>query len=189
MSAQAATADAIDDGPKVWGVIAEFDSPQAIYSAAEKATEAGYRRVDSHTPFPIHGIDKALRHGASHLGWFVVIGGTIGIAAAQAMMYLTNAYDYEFWVSGKKPYAWQATIPITFELMVLFSALTTVFGMFLLNQIPRWNHPIFNYSRATSVSDNGFFLSIESKDPQFDREDTVAFLEEIGAKHIEVLED
>ena len=189
MSAQAQAPHAPAEGPQTWGVLAEFDSPQSIYHAAEKTTEAGYSRVDSHTPFPIHGIDKALKQGPSHLGWFVIIGGFLGICTAQGLMYLTNAVDYEFWVSGKRPYAWPSTIPITFELMVLFSALTTVFGMFILNQIPRWNHPIFNHSRATKVSDNSFFLSIDARDPQFDRQKTVSFLEEIGGKNVEVLED
>ena len=110
MSAAAASTTA--EGPQVWGAVAEFDSAQAIYHAAEQATGAGYSRVDSHTPFPIHGIDKALKQGPSHLGWFVCVGGVLGITVAQLMMYLTNAVDYEFWVSGKEPYAWPSTIPL-----------------------------------------------------------------------------
>lgn len=186
MSAAASTTA---EGPQVWGVVAEFDSAQAIYHAAEQTTGAGYSRVDSHTPFPIHGIDKALQQGPSHLGWFVIVGGALGITVAQLMMWWTNAVDYEIWVSGKEPYAWPSTIPITFELMVLLAALTCVFGMFILNQIPRWNHPIFQHTQFTRVSDDRFYLSIESKDPQFDREKTAAFLTEIGGKHVEVLEE
>ncbi len=174
---------------QVWGVVAEFGSAAAIYAAAEKVTAEGYTRVDSHTPFPIHGIEKALRHGPSHLGWLVACGGITGILAAQVMQWWMNEVDYEMWVSGKTPYAWPSTIPITFELMVLLSAFCAVFGMFAINRLPRLHHPIFTHSRIVQVTDDKFFLSIEARDPKFDRTRTAQFLESIGGKHVEVLED
>ena len=173
----------------LWGVVAEFDSARAIYEAAEKTTAEGYVRVDAHTPFPVHGIDAALKHPPSHLGWLVAAGGIAGIAGAQLMQWWMNAIDYTIWVSGKQPYAWPSTIPITFELMVLLSALCAVFGMFFINRLPRLHHPIFTHSRITAVTDDKFFLSIEARDPKFDRNATVAFLEKIGGKNVEVLED
>ena len=97
-----------------WGVVAEFDSAAAIYEAAKKATAAGYVRLDAHTPFPVHGLDHALRQGPSGLGWIVLCCGITGIFLAQLMMWWMNAHDYVFWVSGKTPYAWPSTIPITF---------------------------------------------------------------------------
>lgn len=174
---------------KTFGVVAEFDSVQAIFKAAEETTGAGYTRVDAHTPFPIHGLDKALKQGPSHLGWLVICGGAVGIVAAQVLQWWTNAVDYEIWVSGKEPYSWPTTIPITFELMVLFSAFCAVFGMFGINKLPRWSSPIFNHSTIHRVTDDRFFLSIEARDPKFDRAATVSFLEGIGGKHVEVLED
>ncbi|GAB4136021.1 MAG: DUF3341 domain-containing protein [Planctomycetota bacterium] len=174
---------------QIYGVVAEFETPAEIYEAARKVTEAGYTRVDSHTPFPVHGMDGALRHGPSHLGWIVLACGILGIAAAQLMMWWTNAYDYPIWVSGKQPYAWPATIPITFELMVLFSAFGAVFGMFGLNRLPRLHHPIFKHSTIHRVSDDRFFLSIEASDAKFDRVETVRFLERLGGKSVELLED
>ena len=105
------------------------------------------------------------------------------------MQWWTNAVDYEFWVSGKTPYAWPATIPITFELMVLLASLVAVFGMFVLNRLPRFHHPIFKHSSIHRVTDDRFFLSIEAKDPKFDAHGTKAFLEGLGAANVEVLED
>jgi hypothetical protein len=172
-----------------WGIVAEFDSPAAIYHAAEKVTAQGYTKVDAHTPFPVHGLDKALRQGPSHLGWIVICCGATGIFLAQLMMYWMNAVDYPIWVSGKQPYAWPTTIPITFELMVLLSAFGAVFGMFGINKLPRLHHPIFNHSQIHRATDDRFFLSIESTDPKFDRNATAKLLESIGAKHIELLED
>ena len=172
-----------------WGVVAEFDSAAAIYHAAEKVTAAGYTRVDAHTPFPVHGIDKALRHPPSGLGWIVVCCGATGIMLAQLMMWWMNAHDYPIWVSGKEPYAWPSTIPITFELMVLLSGFGAVFGMFGLNRLPRLHHPIFAHSTIHRVTDDRFFLSVEAIDPKFDSVATVKLLESVGGKHVEIVED
>jgi hypothetical protein len=172
-----------------WGIVAEFDSAAAIYHAAEKAVAQGYTRLDAHTPFPVHGLDKALKQGPSHLGWIVLCGGLAGIGLAQAMMYWMNAVDYPMWVSGKMPYAWEPTIPITFELMVLLSGLCAVFGMFALNKLPRLHHPIFRHQTFWRVTDDRFFLSVEATDPKFDSRETARFLESIGGKNVEVVEE
>ena len=172
-----------------WGIVAEFDSARAIYQAAEKTTAHGYTRVDAHTPFPVHGLDKALKQGPSPLGWLVLCGGITGIALAQLMMWWMNGVDYVIWVSGKTPYAWETTVPITFELMVLLSGITAVFGMFGLNKLPRLHHPIFSHKTFWRVTDDRFFLSIEATDPKFDSAQTARFLESIGGKNVAVVED
>ena len=174
---------------KHWGVVAQFDSAAAIYAAAEKITGKGYTRVDAHTPFAVHGLDKALRHGPSPLGWVVLCCGLAGISLAQLMMWWMNAHDYPIWVSGKEPYAWPSTIPITFECMVLLASFGAVLGMFGFNKLPRLHHPIFAHSHSHRITDDGFFLSIEATDPRFDSQQTAKDLESIGGKHVELLED
>ena len=171
------------------GVVAEFESASAIYQAAGQVTAQGYTRTDAHTPFVVHGLDKALAQGPSHVGWIVAACGFLGICGAQLMMWWMNGYDYKIWVSGKEPYAWPATIPITFECMVLLSAFGAVFGMFGLNKLPRLHHPIFSHQTFWRASDDRFFLSIEATDPKFDSRETVRFLESIGGKHVAVVED
>jgi hypothetical protein len=172
-----------------YGVVAEFASASAIYQAARKVTDAGYTRVDAHTPFVVHGLDKALRHGPSGLGWIVVACGILGIAGAQLMMWWMNGHDYALWVSGKEPYAWPSTIPVTFECMVLLASFGAVFGMFGLNRLPRLHHPLFAHSTFHRASDDRFFLSIEATDPKFDSQQTPRLLESLGGKHVELVED
>jgi hypothetical protein len=172
-----------------WGIVAEFDSASSIYSAAKQTVAKGYTRVDSHTPFVVHGMDAALQQGPSHVGWICVCCGILGVAGAQLMMWWMNAYDLPIWVSGKEPYAWPSTIPITFESMVLLSAFGAVFGMFGLNKLPRLHHPLFAHPTFHRVSDDRFFLSIEATDPKFDSRQTKAFLESIGGKYVELVED
>ena len=172
-----------------WGMVAEFDSAAAIFEAAGKTTAAGYSRVDAHTPFPIHNLDRQLKQPPSGLGWIVITCGLLGIILAQVMMWWMNAVDYPIWVSGKEPYSWPTTIPITFELMVLLSGIGAVFGMFGLNRLPRLHHPIFRHSTIHRVTDDRFFLSIEATDPKFDSVETKTFLESLGGINVEVVED
>ena len=174
---------------KVFGAVAEFDSAAEIYHAAEKVIADGYRRVDTHTPFPIHGIDAVLKQGPSHVGWICALMGLLGICGAQLMMWWMNGYDYELWVSGKLPYDWPPTIPITFECMVLLASFGAVFGMFGINKLPRLHHPIFKHGSFHRVSDDGFFLSVEAADPKFDAAKTAEFLRSVGGKNVEVVEE
>ena len=174
---------------KVFGVVAEFESASAIYHAAEKVTGAGYRKVDAHTPFPIHGMDDALKQGPSHIGWICAGMGLIGIASAQAMMWWMNGVDYPIWVSGKPPYDWPPTVPITFELMVLLAAFGAVFGMLIINRLPRLHHPIFRHSTFLRASDDRFFLSVESNDPMFDKQRTIELLQSVGGTNVELVEE
>jgi len=177
------------DATKYYGAVAEFESAAAIYQAAKRSAADGYTRVDSHTPFPVHGMDTALKQGPSHVGWICLFMGIAGILGAQLMMYWMNAVDYPIWVSGKRPYAWPATVPITFECMVLLSAFGAVLGMFGINKLPRFNHPVFNHSTIWRATDDRFFLSIEANDPKFDPQSTVKFLESVGGTNVELVQD
>ena len=172
-----------------WGVVAEFESPHAILEAAKKVTAQGYTRVDSHTPFPVHGMDRALKQGPSHIGWICAACGLVGIGLAQLMMWWMNDVDYEYWVSGKPPYAWPSTVPITFEVMVLLAAFGAVFGMLGLNRLPRLYHPRFKHSTFHRAANDRFFLSIEASDPKFDKVATTELLERVGGHNVELVEE
>ena len=174
---------------KQYAVVAEFETAADIYHAAEKTIAEGYSKVDSHTPFPVHGIENVLRQGPSHVGWICAFMGASGICLAQLMMWWMNGVDYPIWVSGKLPYDWPPTIPITFEMMVLLSAFGAVFGMFAINKLPRLHNPIFKHSTFHRACDDRFFLSIEAKDPKFDGAKTVEFLQSIGGAHVELIEE
>lgn len=174
---------------KTYGAVAEFESAAAIYKAAESVMAEGYRKVDAHSPFPVHGIEHVLKQGPSHIGWICATMGLIGICGAQLMMWWMNGYDYPIWVSGKPPYDWPPTVPITFELMVLLSAFGAVFGMLFINRLPRFHHPVFRHSTIHRVTDDRFFLSVEAADPMFDAERTVQLLESLGGSHVELVEE
>lgn len=169
-------------------LVAEFDTPAAIVEAAGKVHDAGYRDYDAHTPFPIHGLDKAMRIPVSKLGWIVLAHGLAGGIGAFAFQWWTSAVDYPLVIGGKPYFSFQAFVPVTFALTILLSAFGTVFGMFFLNGLPRWQHPVLAHPDFRRVTDDKFFISIDSTDPRFDATRTRALLEQVGGKRIALLE-
>jgi hypothetical protein len=176
---------------KVYGLAAEFHTPAEVYHAAEKVRDAGYKRWDVYTPFPVHGLDKAMGLGKSWLSAPVLIGGITGFVTAVLLCSIPSFGIYPLIVHGK-PFDWRtfpAFFPIFFELTVLFSAFTTVFALLVMNRLPQWYHPMFNWERFKRVTDDGFFIAIESRDPKFSEAKTRQFLEEIGGEHVTLVHD
>lgn len=168
-------------------MIAEFEGPQDLLHAAEQVRDNGFTRFDCHSPFPIHGMDEAMGEKRSPLGWIVGIMGLMGGGGALLLQWWTSAVDYPLVISGKPFFSLPAFIPVTFELTILLAAFGAVFGMFALNKMPQLFHPVFFSDRFTKVTDDGFFVSIEKEDPQFDPEKNRQFFESIGATYTEVL--
>ena len=174
---------------KEWGLLAEFENPGTIYRACEKVRDKGFQDWDAHTPFPVHGLDDAMGLKRSKLPYVVLVMGLSGACLAMLLQYWVSAVEYKMVLSAKPFFSWQAFIPITFELGVLFGALGSVFGMLGFNQLPKYHHPLFQSVRFERVTDDRFFISIESKDPAYDSEGTATFLESIGAVAVERIED
>jgi hypothetical protein len=169
-----------------WGLLAQFDSPGALLRAARGLRNAGYCQFDAHSPFPVHGMDSAMGLGRSHLGWIVSGGAVAGAMTALVLQYYTN-WEYPLIHQGKPYYSWQAFLVVTFELTVLFAAISAVVGMFVLNGLPCWYHPTLKSGRFAVATDNGFFISLELKETEFDEARKV--LNELGATSVEELED
>jgi hypothetical protein len=166
-----------DPTPKLYGLLAEFDSATAIVSAAREAREAGYVKVDAYTPFPIHQLDEALRLPRTKLPWIVLGGGITGTLAGLGLQYWASAIEYPLNVGGRPYASWPAFVVPAYETTILFAAFTTVIAMILLNGLPQPYHPIFNAPAFSSASADRFFLCIETADPKFDHTATRQFLQ------------
>jgi hypothetical protein len=178
------------DSPRaLWGVLAEFDSPAALTRAASAVREAGYTRWDCYSPFPVHGLDRAMGLRDTRLPWVVLGGGIAGFGLAILMQWWMNAVDYRFVISGKPFFGLPAAIPIAFELTVLLSAITAFLCMFAFNRLPQLYHPTFQSERFRRVTNDRFFLAVEAADPRFDVGEAEALLRRAGGIHVEWLED
>jgi hypothetical protein len=154
------------------GLLAEFETPEALLAAAAAAHERGYRRMDAYSPFPIEGLDHAIGFRSSRLPALVFGGGILGGIGGYVLQYWTSVIDYPVNIGGRPFHSWPSFVPITFECAVLGAALTAVLGMFALNGLPQPYHPVFNAERFQFASKDRFFLCIEAKDPLYDREKT-----------------
>ncbi|MEC9373841.1 MAG: DUF3341 domain-containing protein [Planctomycetota bacterium] len=177
------------DQKAVWGLMAEYKDPAAITHAAEKVRDAGYRKWDVYSPFPIHGMDEAMGLPGSRVGFIVGMGALLGVTGAMLMQWWMSAVDYKIVVAGKPFFAWEQFTPITFELGVLLSAFGAIFGMLALNGLPLFFHPLFKKERFLRVSDDRFMIVVESADPNFDVRRTRELLEKAGGYNIETVED
>jgi len=167
--------------PSIFGYLAEFDSPTALVTAAEKVYGEGYRKIDTYTPFPIEAASEAIGFHTTRLPLIVLIGGLTGLATAFGMQYWISVIDYPINVGGRPFNSWPAFVIVCFELTVLFSAISAVVGMFALNGLPMPYHPVFNVPRFKAASNDGFFLVIEATDPRFDVAGTSTFLHGLDA--------
>lgn len=170
----------------VHGIAAEFQSARDLYHAAEKIRDAGFRKWDVFSPFPIHGMDEAMGMKRSMLGVFVFVGGLTGFLTAVTLEFGTSSFLYPLIVMGKPTnlFTVPAFFPIMFELTILLSAFTAVFGMLIMNGLPRLNHELFNWDRFKKVTEDKFFAAIESSDPKFDPAAVKDLLESLGATNI-----
>ncbi len=178
-----------ESGEPIWGIFGEFKDPSAIYHGAEIVRDAGVKKWDVHSPFPIHGMDEAMGLSGPKVGYLVAFGGMLGASGAMLMQWYMNAYDYKFIVADKPFFAWEQFLPVTFELGVLISAFFAIFGMLALNKLPMFYHPLFKKERFLRASDDGFFIAIEARDSTFNPEKSRELLERAGAFNIELVEE
>lgn len=175
---------------KIFGILAEYDSTHSLLAASAKVRDAGFKKWDTHTPFPIHGIDEAMGIRRTILPLVVLISGLTGCIAGLSLQWWTSAVDYPVIISGKPMFSIPAFIPITFELTILFSVFGAVFGMLGLNRLPLFYHGVFNSRRlAERMTTDRFFISIEAIDPKFDVSRVRELLRGTGATEIEVVEE
>ena len=177
-----------DNTTSTQGALAQFETPKGIYHACEQVRDAGFQDWDAHTPFPIHGLEKAMGLSRSKVGFVVAAFAVVGLSIALLMQWWMSAVDYPVIIAGKPYASWPAFVPITFELTVLFSAFGAFLGMLGINQLPKHYHWVFHSERFEAASDDKFFVSIEASDAKFNAEETVTFLRSLGASHVELVE-
>lgn len=176
------------DQRTVYGLIAEFEDAHDIVHAAHEVYDEGYRKMDAYTPLPVEGLPEALGFKDMYVPSMMLVAGIAGGLLAFFGIYYLLAYEYPMNVGGRPIFAWPMFLPITFELTVLLSALTGIFGMFAINGLPQPYHPVFDAPDFSRASSDRFFLCIEAKDPQFDLVETRRFLEGLGASRVSEIE-
>ena len=171
-----------------YGLIATFDTTPALYHAAQQVRDAGYKNWDCITPFPVHGLDKAMGLKRSIVPRISLAGGITGFTTGMTMIWWMNQADYPLIVGGKPLFSPMFAFPVSYELTILFTAFATIIGMFVVNGLPMHYHPVLKYENIKRGMDDRFFVVIEASDPRFNLANTKALLEKAGGKDIKELE-
>lgn len=172
----------------LYGLMAEFDTPESLVEATRRCYKDGYRKMDAYTPMPVDGLPEALGSTRTWVSTFVFLGGLAGCVGGFGLMVWITCIAYPMNIGGRPFYSWPAYIPPTFEMTVLFASLTAVIGMFALNGLPEPYHPVFNVPRFQLASQDRFFLCIEAVDPRFNLEATKSFLHGLGPVEVSEVE-
>ncbi|HEY2828960.1 MAG TPA: DUF3341 domain-containing protein [Thermoanaerobaculia bacterium] len=167
-----------------YGIMAEFNDPQALLDAANATREAGYKDIDAYSPFPIHGLSDAIGFGHTKLSGLVLVMGILGGCGGFFMCWYANVMSYPVNIGGKPLSPWPAWIPITFECTILLAAFGAVFGMLALNGLPMPYHPVFNVKRFENASRDRFFLVIQSRDPKFEADSVYQFMDTLKPREV-----
>jgi len=163
----------------LYGVMAEFEGPNELVHAARQTYEAGYRRINGYSPYPIEELWEAIGFTHTRLPLIVFIGGLVGGIGGFLMQYYLSVWDYPLNVGGKPYNSWPAFIPITFECTVLVAAFSAVLGMLLLNKLPQPYHPVFNAPNFALATRDRFFLVVEASDTKYDHDEVVALMKSL----------
>jgi hypothetical protein len=169
---------------ELYALLAEFESPEALLKATREAYSHGYRRMEAYTPFPVDDVAEALGMRTNQVPRIVLGGGILGGLTGYFMQWFSAVVHYPINVGGRPLHSWPAFIPITFEMTVLGASLAAVVGMLALNGLPRPHHSVFNVPDFALASNNRFFLSIQTRDPLFHREETYRMLAALGPRRI-----
>jgi len=174
---------------KLYAVGAEFDGPKALYAAAEKVRDRGYRGWDCYTPYYIHGLDKAMGLRKSFVGLFTFAGGFSGIIGGFLLITITSVYIYPINTQGKPFFSLPGFVPILDLLLIMPSAIMSIVGMVVLSGLPRLHHPLWDWDAFTRATHDKFFIVIEASDPRFDEKTSVELLEAIGGTNLTFIGD
>ncbi|MGB9512210.1 MAG: DUF3341 domain-containing protein [Candidatus Acidiferrum sp.] len=174
---------------QLYGVMAEFETPEQLLAAARKARDTGYKHVDAYTPFPIEGLARAIGFRWTAVPLITLIGGVGGGLTGFGLQYWCSAISYPINIAGRPLNSWPAFIPVTFELTVLGASLFAVVGMLALNKLPQPYHPVFNVERFGAASTDRFFLLIEARDPKFNLAETAKFFQDMSARYVTEVKD
>ena len=174
--------------PGLYGLMAEFSDPTEVVAAARKVHEAGYRKIDAFSPYPLEALTGALGLHHSRLPLLVLLGGVTGLVAGYGLEYWASVIEYPMNIGGKPFHSWPAFIPPAFETTILFAALAAVLGMLALNGLPEPYHPVFNVPTFALATKDRFFICIEASDPKFDPDRTWSFLLSLGPRVVSEVE-
>jgi hypothetical protein len=175
-------------GQALYGLMAEFETPEAAVTAARRVHAEGYRALDAYSPFPVDELSDAIGFKKNRVATCVLLGGLAGGIGGFMMQYFSAVIHYPLNIGGRPYFSWPVFLPVTFELTVLIAAFSAVISMLVLNGLPQPHHPVFNCERFTRASNDRFFLVVEATDPKFDRQATRRLLEGLNPTDVSEVE-
>lgn len=177
----------MSDRRKTVGAVGLYDTPEDLLRAAEAVRDAGYRKWDCHTPYPVHGLDRAMGLRESPIPYLTLGAGFVGVAAALLLQWWMSVVDYPVRIGGKPLWSWPAFVPITFELFVLFAGLATMGSVFVFCRLGRWHSPLHDSGVMAEVTSHRYAVVLDEADELYSEEKARELLESTGCQDVRTL--
>ncbi len=172
-------------GEGTYGLLAAFDTPEALLAAAERTQERGFATLDAFTPYPVQGLPELLSVPRSRIPLWAFFGGAVGGLGIVALQLYSTTINYPINVGGRPLDSWTAFAIPGFECLILGAALTAFFGMLAGNRLPRLYHPVFNAPSFSLANADRFYLLLGTGEPGFDRTKLRRLLKSLHAVSVE----
>ena len=169
------------------GVVGLYDDADSLVRAAAVIRDAGHRKWDCHTPYPVHGLDRAMGMGPSPVGYITLTAGLVGLLTAIGLTWGLSALHYPIRIGGKALFSWQAFVPIYFELFVLFAALGTMASVIGFCRLGRWHSPLHDSGVMREIICDRFAIALEASDEEETDEKLKEMLQDTGCQDIRPL--
>lgn len=171
---------------ELFGIMAVFDTPEAVREAAVKVRNAGFRSFEAYAPFPVEGLDELVDPGRKiFLPLLMFVAAILGAVWGYWIQFWDEAVDYPINVGGRPHNSWPAFVVSTFEFMLLVAIVAGFVGMLVASRLPKLYHPLFNAPGFARASRDRFVICIEASDPRFDAASVHRVFEQLGAQQIE----
>ena len=165
---------------KMGGVAGIWLDDHELVKACAKVRDAGYKKFDAITPFPVHGIEEAIGIPRSWIPWVTFAMGLTGACAGLALQYWTSAVSWPINVGGKPFFSGPAFIPVTFELTILFAALSSVGTLIVACGLPKIDPPIID----PDLTSHKFAIFIPETEANYDAARAEQLLKSLGAVEV-----
>src|SRR5262245_24559936 len=144
---------------KTPGVLASFEFLDSTVDAIHELRKAGFKGLRAYMPYPEHHIEEALGHGDSPVRVWTLVGGLTGAATGFGFTIFTSM-DWPIVTGGKPILSIPTSVVIAFEMTILFGALSTLIGLFILSRLPHIK-PMIIYDPEFVSGRYGIFVAAE----------------------------
>jgi len=175
------------EGP-IYGVVGEFAEAAQLLRAVDAVRRRGFDDVEAYVPFDVDGLADALATRPRRMAPVALVAGGLVAVGTYVLQWYSAVIDYPINSGGRPLDSWPAFVPASFDLGVLGSAIAMLVMLFWCAKLPQLRHPLFDARGFARATRDRYVLVVRPSRPTFDPASVAAFLQDLGAARIDVVD-